>query len=238
MQIAELWRYPVKSMQGESLSSVEVDADGVHGDRRWGLLDVAREKTLTCRREPRLLFAGARIEGDDVVVTLPDGTETNDDATLSGWLGIDVALIESTSDNAGTFEIQLDFETEVGDWLEWQGPTGSFHDSKRRKISLVAQATFGDWHPQRFRTNVVLSGLDARAEDAWVDQQVKLGDDVALDIQMQIDRCIATTRPQPGLERDLDVLRTINRDHATFLGVGGLITIPGSIAVGDEVRVG
>ena len=33
MYVAELWRYPVKSLKGERLDAVEVRADGVAGDR-------------------------------------------------------------------------------------------------------------------------------------------------------------------------------------------------------------
>jgi uncharacterized protein len=33
MQIAELWRYPVKSMAGEALERVLLRADGMQGDR-------------------------------------------------------------------------------------------------------------------------------------------------------------------------------------------------------------
>ncbi len=45
-----------------------------------------------------------------------------------------------------------------------------------------------------------------------------------------------TTRPQPGgIERDLDVLRTINRERDGQLAVGSVVTLPGRMAVGDEV---
>jgi MOSC domain-containing protein len=48
-----------------------------------------------------------------------------------------------------------------------------------------------------------------------------------------------TTRPQPGgIERDVDVLRTINRERAGFLGAGALVTGAGAFGVGDELRVG
>ena len=47
-----------------------------------------------------------------------------------------------------------------------------------------------------------------------------------------------TTRPQPGgIERDLDVLRTINAERATHLGVGTLVVEAGRGQVGDELRV-
>jgi len=35
-EVTGLWRYPVKSMAGEAVEAVELDADGVAGDRRWG----------------------------------------------------------------------------------------------------------------------------------------------------------------------------------------------------------
>jgi hypothetical protein len=45
------------------------------------------------------------------------------------------------------------------------------------------------------------------------------------------------TRPQPGgIDRDLDVLKTINAERASMLAVGGTVKTPGEISVGDEVR--
>jgi hypothetical protein len=43
------------------------------------------------------------------------------------------------------------------------------------------------------------------------------------------------TRAQPALERDLDILRTINHDREGHLAVGALVATPGRIAVGDDV---
>ena len=37
--IAGLWRFPVKSMQGERLQEVELTAHGVLGDRAYALID-------------------------------------------------------------------------------------------------------------------------------------------------------------------------------------------------------
>ena len=38
-RIGALWRYPVKSMLGEPLTSVDVSETGFHGDRRFGVVD-------------------------------------------------------------------------------------------------------------------------------------------------------------------------------------------------------
>ena len=57
-----------------------------------------------------------------------------------------------------------------------------------------------------------------------------------LDVVKPVDRCILTTRAQPGgVDRDLDVLRTINKELAGELGVGTMVVAPGRIAVGDEL---
>jgi uncharacterized protein YcbX len=39
VRVVELWRYPVKSLQGERLTTAAIGTDGVVGDRRWALVD-------------------------------------------------------------------------------------------------------------------------------------------------------------------------------------------------------
>lgn len=73
MEVVGLWRYPVKSLQGEPLDAATVEADGVVGDRRWGLRDQRTGRILTARRRPELLGASASYDGDEPVITLPDG---------------------------------------------------------------------------------------------------------------------------------------------------------------------
>jgi uncharacterized protein YcbX len=78
--------------------------------------------------------------------------------------------------------------------------------------------------------------LDGEGEDAWVGSTLVAGG-AALTVQKQIDRCVMTTLPQPdGIERDLDVLRTIRRDRGGFLAIGALVEQPGVVRVGDDVR--
>src|SRR6478735_2575980 len=104
MRVAELWRYPVKSMQGESLDQVDLDNDGLLGDRRCALFDVETGHGLTARREPRLLLASARWIDGRAEITLPDGSIAADDAALSAWLGHAVTLCTSEYDHARSYE--------------------------------------------------------------------------------------------------------------------------------------
>lgn len=231
MRVVALWRYPVKSMQGEALEHALVDGRGIVGDRRFAVLDRRTGFVLTARRQPELLQASATLDGDQPRVALPDGSVLRDDGDLSEWLGHPVSMEEASETTRGRYETPVDAEHEEREWVAWQGPAGSFHDSTRTQVSIVSQASMGAWDVRRFRPNVVVDGGD---EDALVGTVVSVGS-VRLDVVKQIDRCVVVTRPQPGLPADLDVLRTINRERATFLGVGALVAIPGSIAPGDEL---
>ena len=233
MRVMELWRYPVKSLQGEQLESVEASADGFEGDRRFAIYDLETGLGLTARRVPELLFASARWREDGIVeITLPDGSRAHDDDALSAWLGRRVALRSVDDDVDRRYENpEVDFEQETErDWAVFQGAPGAFHDSPGARVSLVSTGTIGSWDRRRFRSNVL---LDGEGEDALVGSRVTLGD-AEMEVGMRIERCVMTVRPQPGgIERDLQVLRTIARERDTCLAVGALVTSPGVIRVGD-----
>jgi uncharacterized protein YcbX len=235
VRVLEIWRYPVKSMQGERLDAAEVGDEGIVGDRGFAIFDLETGNGLTARRAPELLFASARVVEDGVEIALPDGTVADDDDALSKWLGRAVELRSSKFEGTRTYEIPLDIDTEAEEsWIPWNGARGAFHDSSRTRVSLVGTGTVGDWDIRRFRANVVLDGT---GEDSWVGCSVTNGD-VVLSIEKQIDRCVIVTRPQPGgIERDVEVLNAINRDRSTFVAVGALVAAAGRLQVGDELRV-
>jgi len=234
VQIAELWRYPVKSLQGERLDAVAVTADGLEGDRQFAIYDMESGLGLTGRRVPQLLFASARMRGDGTAeITLPDGSLAGDDKALSDWLGRSVALHSAATEAARRYENVVDFEHEpTSDWEPFDGAARAFHDNPRARVSLVSTATIGAWDRRRFRANVL---LDGEGEDSLVGSRVTLGE-ATLDVGMRIERCVMTTRAQAGgIERDLDVLRTIAREHDACLAVGALVIDQGTIRVGDTL---
>lgn len=234
LAVAEIWRYPIKSVGGERVSMATVTDIGIVGDRGWGIFDVDTGTVLTARRAPDLLFANATLEGDDVAVALPDGTTVRGrdegcNAQLTAWLGRPVEL-RSAGAEGGTYEVPLDFENDEN-WVSWQGPGGAWHDSTKSRVSLVSHASMRDWDQRRFRANVILDGA---GEDELVGGSIRVGGAV-LDVTKRIDRCVIVTRPQPGLERDLDVLRTINAELETCLAIGALVATEGTIHQGDQL---
>jgi MOSC domain-containing protein len=107
-RVAELWRYPVKSLCGGQVEHAEVGARGVLGDRLWAVRDLKREVTASARQLPVLLTATARyprpVPSDagpgnvpEVEITFPDGTvlSSSDDGVhtkLSELTGREVRL--------------------------------------------------------------------------------------------------------------------------------------------------
>ena len=105
--VAALWRFPVKSMLGETIDQADVSERGIAGDRAYALIDLETGKVVSAKN-PRLwpsLF-GCRASlveaprGDAVPavrITLADGTSVLSDAAdvdaqLSRFFGRDVTL--------------------------------------------------------------------------------------------------------------------------------------------------
>lgn len=102
--VKEIWRYPVKSMQGEQLTETVLTAGGVPLDRGWALRDEATQTIVGAKKIANLLNCSARyIDGTNagavpqVEITLPDGNTVRSDDTqinamLSAALDQDVTL--------------------------------------------------------------------------------------------------------------------------------------------------
>src|SRR3954471_19974128 len=98
--VAEIWRYPVKSMGGERVGESAIDVRGLHADRMWAVRDVELGTFTTARRWPVLLRCSARFADDPagrtagpgdvlpVVITFPDGAElASSDPAVPGGAG-------------------------------------------------------------------------------------------------------------------------------------------------------
>jgi hypothetical protein len=234
--VVALWRYPVKSLQGEPLTQIDVGSEGLVGDRRFAIFDRESGMGVTGRRSPSLLFGSARLLPDGSArITLPDGRISEGDEDLSDWLQRPVTLRRADEPGPRRYESPADFENESdSDWNAFDGSPGAFHDLAVASVSLLATSTIGAWDPRRFRANVLLD-MGPDTEVSLVGHEVMIGE-VGLSVRRRLGRCVMTTRPQPGgIERDLDVLRTINRERDGCLAVGALVAQPGRIAVGDAI---
>lgn len=75
MQVTQLWSYPVKSMLGGRVDTVEFDELGIVGDRTWAARDLERGGIRGAKKIGSLMRLAARdLDGGHVEITLPDGS--------------------------------------------------------------------------------------------------------------------------------------------------------------------
>jgi uncharacterized protein len=80
--VTEVWRYPAKSMQGESLLRSEVGTNGITGDRAWAVRDEQRGGIRGAKKIAGLMQLAARYRTEPnegpppaaIDITLPDGS--------------------------------------------------------------------------------------------------------------------------------------------------------------------
>lgn len=113
--VADLWRFPVKSMRGERLDEVELTARGIVGDRAYAIIDVNTGKVASAKNVaafPSLLNCHATfLEPPQagralppVRIVLPDGTSVMSDSSdvdqrLSAWFARPVTLARTAPED-------------------------------------------------------------------------------------------------------------------------------------------
>lgn len=236
--VAALWRYPVKSMQGEPLEHARIGPDGIPGDRGIAVIDARTGRILSGKSVQELLAARAVARPGGPAVVLPDGRCVSagmpeaDDA-VSAWLGRPVHLRPPGDEARPAIE---------GEEGPFAGRAGSFFDAA--PIHLITTATLahlsrlhpgGAFDPRRFRANIVLDvDGDGPVERAWLDRRLVL-DGLDLLVTGECTRCVMTTAPQADLPRDRDILGTVARDQGNVAGVYARAVEPGVVSVGDRV---
>ena len=244
--VKELWRHPVKSFQGERVEELTLGPGGAAGDRVLAVVDPAAQKVLSAKRYADLLLASARLDGNRVVLTLPDGSEhaSDDDdvhEALSDWLGLAVRLEHPPADTVYPMEMYTGMSDEDTPLFDWPGPPGRWVDladshwvTTTSLRSIEGEHPDGEWDVRRFRpTGLLEVDGDGYPEEGW--SKVEVGG-AAIEVLMATPRCTMPSRAQPGLERDKAIGTTIRDANSNNLGIYATVTQSGTVRVGDSVR--
>ncbi|MCU1484203.1 MAG: hypothetical protein JWN67_949 [Actinomycetia bacterium] len=162
-------RYPVKSMQGESLGRAPFGPTGIPGDRVSGLLDVESGKVVSAkdpRRWAQLLDLRATWLEGPIEVELPDGTRlraTDDDADarLSGAVGRAVRLVSTLPEGAGydyVWEVDGMAPDEIVEGSR-NGTTADGRPMSTMPLAMMAPGTFQDVAPITLLTTASLAAM-------------------------------------------------------------------------------
>ena len=141
MRVAELWRYPVKSLAGERLEATELTVTGLPGDRVVQVWD-DRDMVLTARTHPRLLGLRATLgsDGEPLVNGLPWTAPEVADAIREA-AGPSARLVRN--DGPERFDV-------LPLLVATDGAIGHLGVDRRR-----------------FRPNILIEGVEGLAEHAW-----------------------------------------------------------------------
>jgi uncharacterized protein YcbX len=244
--VVQVWRYPVKSFQGEQVESLDLAPGGAVGDRTLAVVDPEARKVLSAKRFADLFMASARLDGEGVVVTLPDGSEHAAEdpgvhQALSDWLGLAVRLEPPPVDGVFPMEMYSGMSDEDSPVFDWPGPPGTWLDladahwlTTASLAAIAGEHPDGEWDVRRFRpTALIETTADGFAEEAWA--SIEAGS-VRTDVLMATPRCSMPSRAQPGLTRDKAIGTTIRDANGNNLGVYASVTQSGRVQVGDSVH--
>lgn len=212
MHVAELWRYPVKSLRGEQIQMAEVRQTGIRGDREIVVLSALRKRVITSRTHHRLLGLQGGISPLDAKATI-NGLAWDDPAAR--------ALVEQAAGES--IELIHVPSTERFDVL----PLLVVTDGAVASMGLDRR---------RFRPNVLIGGVDGLAERQWGGKNIRLGEIEIYATQLRA-RCVMTTYDPDTLEQDKSVLFRIVSDYNGTMALDCSVIEPGMVRVGDAVTV-
>lgn len=224
--IVELWRYPVKSMLGERLTSLSCDTRGVVGDRLYAVRDASGKfgsgkNTRRFRKIDGLLACHASHCGDGVQVRLPTGEIACGDtpethAALSRVLGQPVELAREASIS------HLD-----------AAPIHLLTTASLRWLQAALPNTGVD--ARRFRPNLVIDVPSVEPlEQSWIGKRLCIGA-VELHVTEATERCGMIAFAQSDLAEAPGILRYVTQNAALKFGVYARVVTPGVIRMDDDV---
>jgi uncharacterized protein YcbX len=210
VRLAEIWRYPVKSMAGERLAAAELRLDGVEGDRVVQVWD-ERNRILTARTHPGLLRLHATIgeDGQPQVDGLP-------------WADPQVTRRVEAAAGSGARLRRFEGEERFDILPLLIATDGSL-------------AAFGRDH-RRLRPNLVISGVEGLAERSGEGRTLRVGRALVGLADLR-GRCVMTTWDPDTQLQDVGVLRDIARRFDGRLCLNAAVLEPGRIETGDAVEL-
>jgi hypothetical protein len=228
MRLLEIRRYPIKSLLGECLTTVEVGDRGLAGDRLWAIRDGdgklgSGKNTRRFRRMPGLFELRGHFAEPVPVVELPDGRRFAADDP-AGHVAVSCLLAR---------RVTIAREADVLHHDE--GPVSVITTAGLRRLAEVAGEPVD---PLRFRANLLIdvpgSGFP---EEEWLGHRLQVGSRVILRPRRPLTRCAMIDLAQEHVPEHGRVLSLLAGHHDMIFGVWATIEHPGRLVVDDTVRL-
>lgn len=248
--ITHLWRWPVKGLGGQALDSVTVTPGALFPfDRAFALengpsnFDATNPKHIAKRHfaclvhQPDTARLGAHYseaDGTLTITTLDGEAFTIDPAAPEALEGKATQLIEQGL--RGPLKLRM-----ADDLASGHG----FTDVPERWISIQNQASItklekaagASLDPVRLRTNILLEGWEAFAEETLVGRTLKIGG-ALVDVIVPINRCRAIDVNPATAAQDQQLVRALmGMNGQPSLGLYARVVEGGQMAPGDSVAL-
>lgn len=248
---------PVKATRLRAVERVMLTPEGVREDRRFYVID-ERDRMVNAKLVGALQTVIADYSDAErtLRLTLPDGRVVDGDIRLGD--AVTTRFFSRVTEGRLVHGPWSEALTEVGGrplrLVEVDGRGTGVDRGLDGAVSLISRASVarlaevGDLEsldPRRFRMLVEIDGIDAHAEDGWVNNgSVRIGEAVVA-FAGHVGRCLITSRdPDTGVVDvpTLDILGSyrvgIDTTEPLPFGVWGRVVQPGAVAIGDEVAPG
>ncbi|HEV8587009.1 MAG TPA: MOSC N-terminal beta barrel domain-containing protein [Methylomirabilota bacterium] len=210
MHVAELWRYPVKSMAGERIEATEIRKNGIPGDRVV-YAENGHARVLTARAHPGLLGFHATLGADGEPRV--DGRPWSDpEIAARVRAAVTPATRLARSGGAGVFDV-------LPLLVATDGALAALGVDRRR-----------------LRPNIVIAGVEGLAERDWPGRRLRIGGALIAVAKLR-GRCVMTTYDPDTQRQDLSVLQRIVDDFGGRMALDCAVLEPGRVARGDAAEL-
>ena len=248
-------RYPIKGLNGEFINTANLSSGStISGDRKYAFAKFENdicEKSLIYMKKTNFL---ALVKEEKLSLLQPQinlKTEFlrliyKDKEIFNGFLNNDNDIKKLNLCLANFLKINIKKKPRlVTDKSDVKNDNKhSFSDIPDKALSFINLNTVNDFEVKikqevnynRFRGNVIFSGIKAWEEFNWLGKIITIGG-VKFEIFRKIKRCAATNvNPNSGL-RDLNVPNKLQKIYGHYdLGVYGKVLNKGIIKINDEIK--
>jgi uncharacterized protein YcbX len=212
MHVAEIWRYPVKSMAGERLTEAELGPNGIPGDRVFQVRR-ADGRIVDARAHPRMLAMRPAFTpaGELLINGQPwDSPETARAVEAAAAVGPGAHLVRYEA--AERFDV-------LPLLVATDGAVAALGHDRRR-----------------LRPNLLIGGVEGLAEREWEGRALRIGE-ALVGVNNLRSRCVMTTYDPDTQQQDPEVFQRILRKFGGCIALDCWIIRGGRILVADAVEL-
>jgi uncharacterized protein len=256
--VSAIWIYPVKSLGGIQLSTVNVLAKGLDHDRRWMLIN-EQNKCMTQRDYPAMALFKLFFDGPGLVIRYEDQsmdlpfTYEKDPFPATIW-NDQVSVYEVSRQHSEWFSLRLGVKCRLVAFPDENprpvDPLYSIHNdhvslADGYPLLIIGQRSLDDLNDRleiplpmnRFRPNIVFTGGKPYEEDTW--KNFRIGQSRFAGVKL-CARCVLTSVDQDkGIKTGVEPMATLatyrKEGNNVYFGQNLLVLDAYEVAVGDEI---